>query len=79
VTLDKIAMVNIVAGKRIVPELIQGEAAPDRIVFEAERLLQNSDQYEEMVENLRAVRGMLSHGAVGKNCVKAIQSVITLC
>jgi lipid-A-disaccharide synthase len=49
------SMVNLIAGKKIVPELIQGEATGERIAGEARRLLADSAARESMRYELRAV------------------------
>lgn len=58
-----IGLVNIVAGRGIVPELIQQEATPGRLREEATRLLSDETAYNEMRAALRAVRASL--GAPG--------------
>jgi len=62
-----IGMVNLVAGKGIVPELIQFEATPDRIAEEARRLLESPDRRRAMQEQLHEVRDRLGPpGAVSR-------------
>ena len=53
------AMVNLIAGKRVVPELIQDDFTPERLVQEAERLLGSADARAEMRNNLALVRERL--------------------
>jgi lipid-A-disaccharide synthase len=57
------AMPNLVAGDRVVPELIQEEFTPARVAAEAGRLLTDHDLYERTREALRRVRERL--GATG--------------
>ncbi len=62
-----IGMVNLVAGKGIVPELVQFEATPDRIAEEARRLLESPDRRRAMQEQLHEVRDRLGPpGAVSR-------------
>jgi len=58
-----IGLVNIVAGRQIVTELIQQEATPERLSAEAARLLSDPASYNDMRMGLRAVRASL--GAPG--------------
>ncbi|MGH7207010.1 MAG: lipid-A-disaccharide synthase, partial [Nitrospiraceae bacterium] len=58
-----IGLVNIVAGRGIVPELIQQEATPSRLSEEATRLLSDEVSYNEMRTAMRGVRASL--GAPG--------------
>lgn len=53
------ALVNILAGKGLVPELLQGEASPERMAAEIERLLGDRAAREAQLEGLRAVRASL--------------------
>jgi lipid-A-disaccharide synthase len=56
ITVKQIALANIVAGRPVVPELIQEEATPGRIASEAVRLLTDPDYHRQMREDLAAVR-----------------------
>ncbi len=55
-TVDTYAMPNLVAGRRIVPELIQDDCTPHRIASEAIALLTDADRYGRMREALSALR-----------------------
>ncbi|HSF68577.1 MAG TPA: lipid-A-disaccharide synthase [Nitrospiraceae bacterium] len=59
VTVKWIGLVNLVAGRLIVPELIQDEATDERLCREALRLLRDPSAYNEMKEGLRQVRQLL--------------------
>jgi lipid-A-disaccharide synthase len=53
------AMVNVLAGKEVVPELIQEAFTPGRVVQETERLLMSPMARETMRQELAAVREKL--------------------
>ncbi len=53
------AMVNLIAGKRVVPELIQKDFTPERVAREAIRLLDSPDARAEMQRGLAEVRTKL--------------------
>ena len=53
------AMVNVLAGKEVVPELIQDAFTPERVVRETERLLGSAEARETMRRELAAVREKL--------------------
>jgi lipid-A-disaccharide synthase len=53
------AMVNVLAGKEVVPELIQDAFTPDRVVGETERLLASPEARETMRRELGRVREKL--------------------
>ena len=46
-------MVNIIAGRKIMPELLQENANPDRVYIEASELLNNPEILKDMREELR--------------------------
>ena len=67
VKVDMYAMPNLVAGDRIVPELIQEDFTPARVAAEAGRLLTDRDLHERTREALRRVRERLgAPGASGR-------------
>jgi lipid-A-disaccharide synthase len=53
------AMVNLIAGKRVVPELVQKDFTPARLASEAVRLLDSPDARVEMRRRLAEVREKL--------------------
>jgi lipid-A-disaccharide synthase len=71
-----IGLVNLVAGRSIVPELIQDEATTDRLYDEAHGLLTNRDAYNDMKSGLRQVRESL--GVPGASC-RAAEVVLAEC
>ena len=62
VKLPNYAMVNLIAGRRVVPELIQGEFTEERVAAETLSLLDEGPQRSEMLRNLEVVRERLGHG-----------------
>lgn len=67
VKIPHIGLPNIVAGRQIVPELIQDEANAANIADEAVRLLTDPARREQVAAELAAVRGKLGKsGAVGR-------------
>lgn len=59
IEVKNIGMVNIVAGKEICPELIQGEANPRRIAQETKKIVQNPALYQRMQGELKGIREKL--------------------
>jgi lipid-A-disaccharide synthase len=55
-----LSMVNLVAGRRIVPELMQREMTAARIVAEASELLTNEARADQMRKDLAEVRAQLT-------------------
>ena len=59
INVGHIGLVNIIAGKTVVPELIQDEANPERIAGEVIDILTNSERMEGIKTELSKIRGML--------------------
>jgi len=72
VKLDKIALINISAGGKIVPELIQGEANPGNIVREAEKYLHDNEYCAEVVGRLGAVTDRLAEAGASAKAAEAV-------
>jgi lipid-A-disaccharide synthase len=53
-------MVNLIAGRRIVPELIQGDMTAERIASEAAKLLDSEEARSAMRADLAEVAARLS-------------------
>lgn len=68
VDVDHIALANLVAGRRVVPELIQSDATPERLTREILPLLDpSSERRRRVVDGLRSVRAKLGEpGAAGR-------------
>jgi len=59
VDVKNIGLVNIIAGKTIVPELIQGDACGERIAAEALAILKNEERKREIIKELAVIRAKL--------------------
>jgi lipid-A-disaccharide synthase len=67
VRVDSIGMANIIAGEKVVPELIQNEVTAERIAAESRAILGDRELRERMISKLSEVRAKLgSPGAVGR-------------
>jgi len=59
-------MVNLIAGRRVVPELMQGQMNGSRIAQEALRLLREPGERERMLAGLAEVRRQLNQAGPGE-------------
>jgi lipid-A-disaccharide synthase len=59
VDVKNIGLVNIIAGKTVVPELIQSDASGSRIAAEALSILKNRERKQEMIKELKSIRAKL--------------------
>ena len=72
VRIKNIGLVNIVAGKTIVPELIQHNVTVQRIVELASGLINNEAQQTAMEKSLSAVKGLLGTKIASANVADVI-------
>ena len=63
VKVDTFGMANLIAGRRIVPELIQDDCTPERVAGEALALLNDRGRADRMRADLREVRAKLGRPA----------------
>jgi lipid-A-disaccharide synthase len=67
VKVPHVAMVNLVAGKRIVPELIQSDFTAANIVQQVEPLLPDGALRQSMMQELAQIRSLLNSGSAGRD------------
>ena len=65
VKVPHVAMANLIAGKRVAPELIQSDFTAENIVQEIERLIPDGPPRQSMMEELARIRGLLGRPATG--------------
>ena len=66
VKVPHVAMANLIAGKRVVPELIQNDFRAAKIVQQMEPLLPDGAPRESMMKELKAIRGLLHSRQAGQ-------------
>jgi lipid-A-disaccharide synthase len=75
VHVDTYAMANLVAGRRIVPELIQNEFTSERVADECVRLLTDEPLRRRTHEELRRVRERLGGAGASGRAAEAVLAV----
>ena len=73
---DMYAMVNLIAGRRIVTELIQDDCTPAAITTEAVRLLTDRACRDEMIAALESVRRQLGGPGASDRAAEAVLDVV---
>ncbi|HSB06992.1 MAG TPA: lipid-A-disaccharide synthase [Thermodesulfobacteriota bacterium] len=76
VHVEHIGLVNLVAGKRIVPELVQKEANPQRIVEESLRILKDPDLRQHMKESMVEVRQRLGEPGAAERAARIVYAFL---
>jgi len=75
VRVDTYAMANLVAGARVVPELIQEDFTPARVADETVRFLTDRDLYARTRDALRGVREKLGGPGASGRAAEAVLAV----
>ncbi|OGP72763.1 MAG: lipid-A-disaccharide synthase [Deltaproteobacteria bacterium RBG_16_50_11] len=76
VSVDSIGLVNLVAGKKVAPELIQKEVHPQRIAEEAFRILRNPILQKQMTEAMGEVRKRLGKPGAADRAARIALSLL---
>jgi lipid-A-disaccharide synthase len=66
------AMVNLIGGRRVVPELIQGDFTADRVLAEIVPLLDDTEARRQMQRDLREVRQKLGAPGASARAASAV-------
>ncbi len=66
VKVPHVAMANLIAGRRVVPELIQNDFTAENIVQQLERLLPDGNERESMMKDLARIGEVLRVGRSGR-------------
>ncbi len=76
VRLPNVSLVNLVLGRKVIPELIQGDANPERIASEAARLLTDAGERGRMRAALAEVRGRLGEGGASRRAAGEVAAML---
>lgn len=76
VNIKDIGLINILAGKRIVPELIQKEATPENIVAEVKKIVTDRKYYEKIRKDLHEVRLKLGPPGTSERVARVIGEML---
>jgi len=72
-----IGMANIIAGKKIVPELIQGEATAGNIAAEVTRMLTDTPYYQNISAELAAIKEKLGEPGASKRAAQIAVNMLS--
>jgi lipid-A-disaccharide synthase len=75
VTISHIGLVNVVAGREVVPEFIQNELQPERVATCLDRLLMDTSHRERMIAGLREVVNKLGTSGAAERTAAIIAGV----
>src|SRR5208283_1380032 len=79
VKVDRFAMVNLIAERDVVPELVQDEFTPQRVCAELRRLIPEGKARKTMIADFGEVRDRLQPSGPGGNASeRAAQAILTV-
>jgi lipid-A-disaccharide synthase len=76
VRMSHFALVNILAGRTVVPELLQQEASPERMAAEIERLLSDPGARRAQLDGLAEVRRSLGEPGAARRVAEEIAGAL---
>lgn len=71
-----VSLVNLLANRRLVPELLQGDLTPERIASEVRRVWEPGPPREEMLRGLEEVRGRLGGPGAAERAAEAVLELL---
>ena len=75
VDIENFSLPNILAGKRIQPELLQNEVQPEKIAEEILKLYRGESHREQVIENLKSACKKLGEIGAAERIAKKILEV----
>lgn len=83
VKVDRFAMVNLIAERDVVPELVQADFTPQRVSTELRRLIPDGEARKTMIHDFQEVRRRLaandSGGSASERAASAVLSIVGKC
>jgi lipid-A-disaccharide synthase len=76
VSVRNFGLVNIVAGRAVVPELLQDEATPERIAEELGTIIADPERHRRITEELVRVRTVLGEGGASRRAASAVLELL---
>jgi len=78
VSIPNIALANVVAGKKIVPEYIQSKAVPQDIAEDVYDILTNKPRYKSIQNELSSVKERIGEVGASKRAAQIINGIISV-
>ena len=83
VKVDRFAMVNLIAERDVVPELVQADFTPERVASELRRIIPDGETRTAMIHGFHEVRQRLaansSGGSASDRAARAVLSIVGKC
>ncbi|HTP06469.1 MAG TPA: lipid-A-disaccharide synthase [Nitrospirota bacterium] len=75
---DHVGLVNIVAGKRLVPELIQEDATPQKIADAVSKMLRDPEYYRAITDGLDTLRAQLGDAGASARAADVVLELLKI-
>ncbi len=75
-TIKNFSIVNILAGERIIPELIQRDFTPQNILEETKKIFDSEDIRSEMIAGFRKIKNLLGDKTAPQNAAQELGKLI---
>lgn len=75
-TVKNFSIVNILAGERIIPELIQRDFTAQNILEETKKILNSEEQRSEMITQFRRIKKLLGEKSAPQNAARELEKLI---
>jgi lipid-A-disaccharide synthase len=75
-TIKNFSIVNILAGERIIPELIQRDFTAQNIFEETKKILDSEDTRSEMIAQFRTIKNLLGEKTASQNTAQELEKLI---
>ncbi|MBN2809753.1 MAG: lipid-A-disaccharide synthase [Deltaproteobacteria bacterium] len=76
ISVPHISLVNLVAEKEIVPELIQNDVLPEQITKQMRRLMDNHETYDKICRELKELKKKLGKAGASERAAQAILAIL---
>lgn len=76
VSLDNYSIVNILAGKRVIPELIQRKFSAENLFWQAKRVIDSGDVQADMKAHFREIKNSLGEEPASKNAAAELSDLL---
>ena len=75
--IDNFSIVNILSGKRIIPELIQTDFTPQNVFQEAKKILESEKYRSEMIDHFKGIKKILGEKIAPQNAAQELEKIIS--
>lgn len=75
-TIKNFSIVNILAGERIIPELIQRDFTPQNILEETKKIFDSEEQRSEMIAEFRRIKKILGEKTAPQNAAQELEKLM---